>query len=140
MQYDVFEFRIRQSVEKCSRDQDRRIEKSEGYWRCYVARNKQLRLPANTVDFAETFQPQQPLCWDRRGTCFQSPQLPVTKSKAHQHHEREEGPHDLERAQNPSRVNTNQRMPNSRCRNRSTSGSNIPGVCGFRRLLENRLG
>jgi hypothetical protein len=86
MQHDVFEFRIRQSIEKRPRDQDRRIEKSEGHWRCYVARNEQLRLPANTVDSAKTSQPQLPLRWGRRGVCFQSPQLPVTKSKAHQHH------------------------------------------------------
>src|ERR1700677_662291 len=126
MQYDMFEFRIRQRVEKRPRNQDRRIEKSEGHWRCYVARNEQLRLPANTVDSAKTSQSQLPLCWGWRSVCFQSSQLPVTKSKAHQHHRREEGPHDLECAQNPSRVNANQRVLNSGHRNRSTSGSITP--------------
>ena len=62
MQHDVFEFRIRESVEKCSRDKDRRLEKSERHWRCYVARNEQLRLPVDTVDSAQTSQPQLPLC------------------------------------------------------------------------------
>src|SRR5579863_1491409 len=130
MQYDVLEFRIRKCVEKCSRDQDRRIEESERHWRCYVARNEQLRLSADTFDFAKISPPQLPLCWDRRGVCFQSPQLPMARSKAHQHREREKGPHDLECAQNPSRVNANQRMLNRRYRGPSSFGR------GTRRVYE----